>query len=191
MKEKYKLILAAVVIPIMLTVSAIPAQAEEVEYDDLNRVTKVTYDDGSYVEYEYDRNGNIVSINVYDANEEQRNETENGSGQAGQQEADSGTLLPDESEQAQENADDTKDEETLKSEEPDKEAEKEDTQKEEADKEGTLGEKEAEESEISQESGDDIDPAEQPEKLNFFEKIMAAVKEIFLKIIQWIQSLFQ
>lgn len=42
-------------------------QAEEYEYDVLNRVTKVTYEDGSYVEYEYDSNGNILSVNVYNA----------------------------------------------------------------------------------------------------------------------------
>ena len=30
------------------------AWAESYEYDELNRVTKVMYDDGSYVEYRYD-----------------------------------------------------------------------------------------------------------------------------------------
>lgn len=42
-------------------------QAEEYEYDALNRVTKVSYEDGSYVEYEYDSNGNILNVNVYNA----------------------------------------------------------------------------------------------------------------------------
>ena len=35
------------------------------EYDELNRLTKVIYEDGSYVEYEYDANGNILSAAVY------------------------------------------------------------------------------------------------------------------------------
>ena len=34
--------------------------AEEYEYDELGRVTKVTYEDGSSIEYEYDKNGNIL-----------------------------------------------------------------------------------------------------------------------------------
>ena len=38
--------------------------AEEYEYDKLNRVTKITYEDGSYVEYTYDANGNITKVNT-------------------------------------------------------------------------------------------------------------------------------
>ena len=38
------------------------ANAEEYEYDDLDRVVKVIYEDGSYIEYEYDNNGNITNI---------------------------------------------------------------------------------------------------------------------------------
>lgn len=38
---------------------------EEYEYDALNRVVKVIYEDGSYVEYSYDSNGNIVKITMY------------------------------------------------------------------------------------------------------------------------------
>ncbi len=41
--------------------------AEEYEYDDLNRVVKVIYDDGGYVEYLYDSNGNIVKVTVHKA----------------------------------------------------------------------------------------------------------------------------
>lgn len=36
--------------------------AAEYEYDDLGRVTKVTYEDKSSVTYAYDANGNIVSV---------------------------------------------------------------------------------------------------------------------------------
>lgn len=38
------------------------AKATEYEYDKLNRLMKVTYEDGSYVEYTYDKNGNITDI---------------------------------------------------------------------------------------------------------------------------------
>lgn len=41
------------------------AQAEQYEYDELNRVVKVIYEDGSYVEYTYDQNGNILCITVH------------------------------------------------------------------------------------------------------------------------------
>lgn len=45
--------------------SVVTAFAEEYEYDELNRVTKVTYDDGTYVEYFYDANGNLIQTDVY------------------------------------------------------------------------------------------------------------------------------
>ncbi|MDE7269435.1 MAG: hypothetical protein K2N81_03075, partial [Acetatifactor sp.] len=38
---------------------------EEYEYDALNRVVKVIYEDGSYMEYSYDSNGNIVKITMH------------------------------------------------------------------------------------------------------------------------------
>ncbi len=40
---------------------SVDAKAETYEYDKLNRVTKVIYDDQSYTVYEYDANGNIKS----------------------------------------------------------------------------------------------------------------------------------
>ena len=45
------------------------------EYDQLNRLTKVIYEDGSYVTYEYDANGNITNTEVFDASHE--NDSEN------------------------------------------------------------------------------------------------------------------
>lgn len=45
----------------------VDAYAETYEYDELNRVTKVIYDDKSYITYEYDANGNIESQNFYKA----------------------------------------------------------------------------------------------------------------------------
>lgn len=44
---------------------------EEYEYDALNRVVKVIYEDGSYVEYSYDSNGNIVKVTVHTDKPEQ------------------------------------------------------------------------------------------------------------------------
>lgn len=62
---------------VFLLCPGILAYAEEYEYDDLNRVTKVIYDDGSYVEYTYDRNGNIIKTKVYNAGETGDESTEN------------------------------------------------------------------------------------------------------------------
>lgn len=61
----------AIVLCVHLLCQNIVVNAEEYEYDDLNRVTKVIYDDGSYVEYTYDANGNIVKTKVCDINEEE------------------------------------------------------------------------------------------------------------------------
>lgn len=80
MKRVYKLLTVLVLIPIILIGIAWNVQAEEYEYDDLNRVTKVTYENGSYVEYEYDGNGNILSVQVHDgaSGTEQDKEPESG-----------------------------------------------------------------------------------------------------------------
>lgn len=53
-------------IMVMVLMCHITLYAKTYEYDDLNRVTKVVYDDGSYATYEYDRNGNILKIEVFD-----------------------------------------------------------------------------------------------------------------------------
>lgn len=57
----------AVLTVLMLAIlgSAVPVQAEQYVYDDLNRVKTVTYDDGSFVTYTYDANGNIEDIKTY------------------------------------------------------------------------------------------------------------------------------
>jgi YD repeat-containing protein len=39
-----------------------PAWAITYEYDELGRVTKVTYDDGKYVQYQYDAAGNRTVV---------------------------------------------------------------------------------------------------------------------------------
>ena len=44
-------------------------EAESYEYDSLNRVTKVIYEDGSYVTYQYDAAGNITESKLYEKKE--------------------------------------------------------------------------------------------------------------------------
>lgn len=50
--------------------------AESYEYDALNRVTKVMYEDGSYVTYEYDASGNMISTQVTEPETELETEPE-------------------------------------------------------------------------------------------------------------------
>ena len=57
-----------------LYISGLHADAEEYEYDDFKRVIKVTYEDGSYVTYEYDSNGNIINTVVYHVEKEETSE---------------------------------------------------------------------------------------------------------------------
>lgn len=47
---------------VMSSLSSLPAWAITYDYDELGRLTKVTYDDGSYVEYEYDDAGNRTLV---------------------------------------------------------------------------------------------------------------------------------
>lgn len=54
--------------------SNVPVYAETYEYDCLNRVTKVSYEDGSYVEYDYDANGNIKRSEVRNSTTSEGNE---------------------------------------------------------------------------------------------------------------------
>ena len=58
----------------------VETKAETYEYDDLNRVTKVIYDDQSFTIYEYDANGNIISQTYHE-----KDDTASGGGNAGGQ----------------------------------------------------------------------------------------------------------
>ena len=63
MKNKKLIMIFAIII---IVVSArICVSAETYEYDKLNRLVKVVHDDGSYTEYKYDKNGNLISVKVY------------------------------------------------------------------------------------------------------------------------------
>ena len=76
MKRIRKMLVMVSIFEMFLFANNLEIQAEEYEYDMLNRVTKVTYEDGSYVEYEYDKNGNIVNIYVHEAATEEEDKTE-------------------------------------------------------------------------------------------------------------------
>ncbi|MBQ8527054.1 MAG: leucine-rich repeat protein [Lachnospiraceae bacterium] len=51
--------LAVTILSFLIAFMQQDVMADTYEYDDLNRVTKVSYDDGSVVTYTYDKNGNI------------------------------------------------------------------------------------------------------------------------------------
>ena len=74
MKKRTKVIGLIMLLILIMTPGKV--LAEEYEYDDLNRLIKVTYDDGSYVEYVYDSNGNIISTKVHKAEDETQHSTE-------------------------------------------------------------------------------------------------------------------
>ena len=80
--------LSIMLIVVLLSGSPLKAEAEEYEYDELNRVKKVIYDDGSYVEYTYDKNGNILNIVVFDAAEDETEEPGESVESGGQGESD-------------------------------------------------------------------------------------------------------
>ena len=48
----------------IFVVNPVSVDAETYEYDDLNRLTKIIYDDGSVVTYSYDKNGNILDTDL-------------------------------------------------------------------------------------------------------------------------------
>lgn len=61
MYKKYLIILG---ISLYFSLKTIQVHAADYEYDDLGRVTRTVYEDGSSVTYTYDANGNIVEIKV-------------------------------------------------------------------------------------------------------------------------------
>jgi YD repeat-containing protein len=50
----------------LMFLSASPVWAATYEYDELNRLTKIIYDSGDYIKYEYDAAGNIVGVSSSD-----------------------------------------------------------------------------------------------------------------------------
>lgn len=156
-----RILLGIVIIGVLILRTSANAWAEEYEYDALDRVTKVIYEDGSYVEYEYDSNGNLLKTNVYNANPEvDEGETDNG----------------------EEDGGDTKEEEETKPSEgggnsSGSEESKESTETPES---GESGDED-----IPQE---DVD---EPEEKNVVEKIIEAVTGYVNKILDWFRSWFR
>lgn len=61
-----KIVSLCVVCAMFICTVCVESYGQEYEYDKLNRVTKIIYDDGSYVEYTYDANGNITKVKKVD-----------------------------------------------------------------------------------------------------------------------------
>lgn len=68
MRKLNRWLLFAVLICIGISFAKI-SSAAEYKYDKINRVIQVTYEDGSYVVYTYDANGNIESVRVFNENQ--------------------------------------------------------------------------------------------------------------------------
>lgn len=71
---KKKIGYLVVLIGVLFLTFSIRVYAEQYEYDALDRIIKVVYEDGSYVTYEYDANGNITKTEVYKTSEEESEE---------------------------------------------------------------------------------------------------------------------
>ncbi|MBR3598986.1 MAG: RHS repeat protein, partial [Lachnospiraceae bacterium] len=57
-----KKIVILFILAVMTLTTTVCAAGKTYEYDDSGRITKVTYEDGSYETYEYDKNGNIIQV---------------------------------------------------------------------------------------------------------------------------------
>ncbi|MBR4085927.1 MAG: RHS repeat protein, partial [Lachnospiraceae bacterium] len=110
MKKIGKILAIMSMVGILLMANIMEIHAEEYEYDMLNRVKKVIYEDGSYVEYEYDKNGNIVDIKVYESlsEEEYKPEEEEKPSEEGDDTTEESK--PEEEEKPSEEGDDTTEE---------------------------------------------------------------------------------
>ena len=62
MKIKKHIIATSILLCAFVTINNSCSQAETYEYDKLNRITKIIYDDGSITRYVYDKNGNLKSV---------------------------------------------------------------------------------------------------------------------------------
>lgn len=62
-----KIVVTGVVACLFIFKPSVIGQAAVYEYDNLNRVIKATYDDGSYEIFSYDKNGNIIMSKSYPA----------------------------------------------------------------------------------------------------------------------------
>lgn len=163
MKKGFRIFCMITTSLILLICSGTRTRAEEYQYDDLDRLVKVTYEDGSYTEYSYDANGNILEVNVYDANPRP-----------------STTPNPAESSEASETPSESG---ASESSEPSETSEPDTNESSESSSEsGDESETESQGNEEQQEeSADDI---------SIVEKVVAAIEEFFTKVINWFKKWF-
>lgn len=100
----YKKYLAILGLSLFFFMKTISIHAADYEYDDLGRVTKTVYEDGSSVTYTYDANGNIVEMKVDAEDGDDRGDEEEQEDKNGQEDKDDG-----EDKSGQENKDNTED----------------------------------------------------------------------------------
>ncbi len=80
MRQFCSVIFTLLILSLFSVFMAVVTKAETYEYDDLNRVTKVIYDDQSFTSYEYDVNGNIISQSYHE-----KDDTASGGNTGGQE----------------------------------------------------------------------------------------------------------
>lgn len=161
MKKMCKILLLIGLICSRVMRSGIDVQAEEYVYDELNRVTKVTYDDGSYVEYSYDSNGNITDVVVHEAEPSEEEPQQ-----------------PEPSEPGGEDG---------TTEKPSEPGEEDGTTEEPSE----PGEQETETPGDTTGSGEESDnPGDTEEEPNIVEKLVSAIEKFFKDLKDWFQSLF-
>ena len=162
----------------LLAGSVCTVRAEEYLYDALNRVTRVTYDDGSYVEYTYDKNGNITGVEVHKTEKTEPEQTE------------SEKTEPDQTEKP--------DDKTASSTAPsDREARSNGEENavgknegETKDIQGAEGAKDPEgmkETEGKEAPAASVTPAKGP---GFWEKLFMGIKSLWERFVQWVRTWF-
>ena len=172
MRKRLSMVLAACAMVSIVMSAGTKVHAERYEYDDLNRLIKVSYDDGSYAEYSYDGNGNLLEVIVHNANprpstspapsesgESQGESTESGENEGGEV---SETPAPGANETQAPSSENESGEGT----------------------ESQTGESQ------SEGSPNEGNPDEETEEKNIVEKVIDAIVEAFSKIIDWFKSWF-
>ena len=61
---KQKIITTTILTLLLLVLTSATTKAKEYEYDDLNRLVEVRYDNGDIINYTYDLSGNIENVTV-------------------------------------------------------------------------------------------------------------------------------
>lgn len=213
-KRFYRIIAALGILGLLLADNVNYVSAEEYEYDDLDRVTKVIYDDGSYVKYAYDKNGNIVNVDVYNANPEpsdkleepdnpkkpeSENQPENESKPGNENQSGNGNQSGSESQSGNGNQSGNESK-PGNGKQPGNESQPEngnqsgnENQSENENQPGNENQSESvnkPDNQDSSEALEDSEGSDEPEKEGIWDKLISWVKSIISKIVEWFQSLF-